>query len=312
MRRALIVIWVVLVAISIWAVANRRTVLLDIMALADPPPLLEVETLDPGVTWWDDYFTLEWIDERTLAIGEPRFVQRNFAYLILGEQRAVLFDTGPGIRTSLRRLVEEATDLPVIAVPSHLHYDHVGNLAQFDEIALMDVAGLRERLEDGVLVPEPMEFLGHLEGHDAPRLRPTEWWHDEQRIDLGGRTLEVLHTPGHTPESISLWDAANEMLFAGDFLYPGPLFAFLPGSSLADYAAGTARVLGAAPEAVRSFGGHGKTDDTRVPELARRDYLDLESVLEEIEDGIADNASGLFPRVYPVNGEIEIWADPLE
>ena len=312
MRRALIIIWLVLVAVFVWGVANRRTVLLDIMALADPPGLLDVEALDPGVAWWDDYYTLEWIDERTLAIGEPRFVQRNFAYLISGETRSVLFDTGPGIRNSLRRLVEEITDLPVVAAPSHLHYDHIGNLAQFDELALMDLAGVRDQLVDGVLIPERGQFLGHIEGYEPPHLRPTEWWTDGQRIELGGRTLQVLHTPGHTPESISLWDEANGMLFAGDFLYPGPLFAFLPGSSVGDYRAGAERVLSTAPGALRSYGGHGKTETTLAPALARRDLLDLESVLEEIEDGIADGASGLFPRVYPVNGEIEIWADPLE
>ena len=312
MRRALVVLWLVLVAILVWGVVNRRTVLLDIMALADPPALLEVEGLDPGVAWWDDYYTLEWIDERTLAIGEPRFVQRNFAYLILGERRGVLFDTGPGVRTSLRRLVDEVTDLPVVAAPSHLHYDHTGNLAYFDELALMDLAGIREQLVDGVLVPEPGQFLGHIEGYEPPRLRPTEWWRDGQRIDLGGRTLEVLHTPGHTPESISLWDPEGGMLFAGDFMYPGPLFAFLPGGSVRDYRSGTARVLAVAPDALRSFGGHGESDDTRAPVMDRRDLLDLESVLEEVEDGIADGASGLFPRVYPINAEMELWADPLE
>jgi len=316
MRRPLVVflvgLWAVVTATFVWAVANRRTVLLDVMALAEPPGLLEVEALDPGVTWWDDYYTVEWLDERTLAIGEPRFVQRNFVYLILGDTRAVLFDTGPGLRSSLRRLVEETTDLPVVAAPSHLHYDHIGNLASFDEIALMDVAGVRDQLVDGVLVPTPAQFLGQIEGYAAPALRPTEWWAPGMRIDLGGRELLVLHTPGHTPESISLWDESGGLLFAGDFIYPGPLFAFLPNSSLDDYRRAVDRALTAVPSEVRSYGGHGDPADTRAPALTRRDILDLGSVLDGIEAGTSTGGHGLFPRVYPVNGRMELWADPLD
>lgn len=308
----LIALWLLTTIVFVWSVANRRTVLIHVMSLADPPALLEVESLEEGVAWWDDYFTLEWLDERTLAIGEPRFAQRNFAYLILGEDRAVLFDTGPGVRTSLRRLVEEVTDLPVVAAPSHLHYDHVGNLAYFDEIALMDVAGVRDQLVDGVLVPTPNQFLGQIEDYTAPRLRPTEWWPPGARIDLGGRTLLVVHTPGHTPESISLWDEASGYFFAGDFLYPGPLFAFLPGSSAADYRMAVDHAATLLPTHVRSYGGHGKLDSTRAPALTRRDLLDLGAVLEGIEDGTAAGGSGLFPRTYPVNGELDLWVDPLD
>ncbi len=311
MRRALLILWLVLVAGLIYGIAARRTVVLDLLSLADPPALLDVEALDQGVKWWDDYYTLEWLDERTIAIGEPRFVQRNFAYLILGDSRAVLFDTGPGVRSSLDRLVADVTALPVVAAPSHLHYDHIGNLARFGEVALMDVAGVREQLTDGVLVPEPGQFLGYVEGYESPHLRPTEWWAPGQVIDLGGRRLRVLHTPGHTPESISLLDEERGWLFAGDFLYPGPLFAFVPGSSLDDYRSGVRNVLDAIPDGVRSVGGHGKQIDTRAPILRRRDLLDLDSVLEEIEDGIVDGR-GLFPRVYDVNSSIEIWTDPLE
>lgn len=312
MRRALLIVWVLLLAVSVYAVVARRTLILDLMALADPPGLLDVEALDDGVAWWDDYYTLEWLDEQTLAIGEPRFAQRNFAYLILGDARAILFDTGPGVRNALHRLVAEMTELPVVAAPSHLHYDHIGNLAHFDEIALMDVVGVRRQLTNGVLVPEPGQFLGYLEGYEAPHLRPTEWWAPGDVVDLGGRRLQILHTPGHTPESISLFDEEAGMLFAGDFLYPGPLFAFLPGSSLADYRTGVTETLGAVRPGVRSLGGHGDLDDTRAQILGRRDLLDLESVLEEIEDGIADGGSGIFPRVYDVNSSIEIWTDPLE
>ena len=52
----------------------------------------------------------------------------------------------------------------------------------------------------------------------------TNWIHDGSKIDLGGRVLQVISTPGHTPDSISLWDAQNKLLFTGDMYYPGATF----------------------------------------------------------------------------------------
>lgn len=58
---------------------------------------------------------------------------------------------------------------------------------------------------------------------------------DGDRVDLGDRTFEVLHLPGHSPGSIALWEAASHTLFSGDTIYDGPLLDNLPGSSIADY-----------------------------------------------------------------------------
>ena len=71
----------------------------------------------PSVVWFDDYY-VQSIDERTFAIGETRYFQQNFNYLIVGEERAILakFD-----------------ECAAAFVPSHLHYDHVGNGVDFGE-----------------------------------------------------------------------------------------------------------------------------------------------------------------------------------
>ena len=58
---------------------------------------------------------------------------------------------------------------------------------------------------------------------------------DGQIIDLGGRKLEVMYTPGHSASSIMLIDEADGILFTGDTWYPGPLYAFLEDFSLPDY-----------------------------------------------------------------------------
>ena len=93
--------------------------------------------LAEGVTWFDDWFAIEQVAPGVIAIGEPRFHQINWNYLITGERRALLFDTGPGVR-DIAKIVRELTNLPVMALPSHMHFDHTGNLHRFDNIAMAD------------------------------------------------------------------------------------------------------------------------------------------------------------------------------
>jgi glyoxylase-like metal-dependent hydrolase (beta-lactamase superfamily II) len=55
--------------------------------------------------------------------------------------------------------------------------------------------------------------------------------------------LQVISVPGHTPESIALWDAKNGLLFTGDMYYPGPIFLFRPETDLDAYEASIAKMI---------------------------------------------------------------------
>src|SRR6266404_5191440 len=74
--------------------------------------------------------------------------QQNVSYLLLGTKRALLFDTGPGIY-GIRKVVESMTMLPLVVIPSHLHFDHVGNLNEFDTVELLDARALRAQGHNG-------------------------------------------------------------------------------------------------------------------------------------------------------------------
>lgn len=63
-------------------------------------------------------------------------------------------------------------------------------------------------------------------------------------IDLGDRSFEVLHLPGHSPGSIGLWEAATGTLFSGDALYDGPLLDEVPGADIAAYVRTMRRLRG--------------------------------------------------------------------
>jgi hydroxyacylglutathione hydrolase len=264
-----------------------------------PPPQASVRG-----RWFDDYFVVEDIDATTFAIGEPRYYQGNYSYLICGQDRAVLFDAGTGMR-DIVPVVRALTKLPVTVIPSHLHFDHVGALGRFEHTALLDVPELRSRVHEGALVLQRYEFLGFADALPAPRIAADQWWPAGYVIDLGGRRLQLIAMPGHTPTSVGLYDAGRRQLFAGDFIYPGELYAFIPGASRADYLATTRRLLATVDPATRIFAAHMAEDPHLVeaPVLEMDDLRALERALLEIQSGEA-RESGWYPRVFPVRGPI--------
>ena len=270
-----------------------------------PPPLAPASDEGPNARWYDDYYTVEAIDAQTFAIGEPRYYQQNFNYLIVGDERAILFDSGPGVR-DIRALVASLTDLPVTAVPSHLHYDHIGSHAAYPRLAMIDLPYLRERAPDGVLRPTYWEHLGAAEGFERPDLQVSEWWAPDSVVDLGGRRLRVLHTPGHTYDSISLWDEQRAQLFTGDYINQGMLIAFLPGSSLGDYLRTAERLGEQIPEGTTLLTAH-RAAPNGAPRMAARDLLDLRTTLRAIRAGEAEGSG--YPIVFEVNERLLLLAD---
>lgn len=311
MARRIVVVGALLLVAAALACAGRRYLVVELYALATPAPALsEAGDEGAGVAWFDDYYTVEWIDPRTVAIGEPRYAQANYSYLILGERRALLFDTGPGVR-DIVPVVASLTDLPVTAVPSHLHYDHLGSHARFESVAYVDLPSLRERAPDGVLRPTRYEYLGFTEGVAPVELRVTEWWEPGEAVDLGARRIEVIHTPGHTRDSISLWDAERRQLFTGDFITEGAVYGFLPGSSLGDYLRSTDTLLAKLPPGEVALLTAHRSSPPGAPRMARRDLVALHTTLLEIRDGTREG-HGWYPRIYPIHPDLELWADPLD
>ena len=272
--------------------------------LGQAPTALPKPAVPVAGRWFDDYFVVETVDPSTFAIGEPRYYQGNYSYLILGEKRAVLFDAGTGFR-NIVPVVRSLTNLPVTVIASHLHFDHVGALGRFDKTAMVDEPALRARVRDSRLTLRRYEFLGFADRLPIPTFRVDEWWAPDSTVDLGGRRLRVLATPGHTPTSVSLYDEDRRQLFAGDFIYPGELYAFLPGASRSAYLATTKRLLSGIDPATRIFAAHmeGPPAPMRAPVLEVADLRALQSALTAIGQG-GSISSGFYPRTFPVRGAI--------
>jgi glyoxylase-like metal-dependent hydrolase (beta-lactamase superfamily II) len=226
---------------------------------------------------------VSWFETRQLypgvwLVAEPSHVN---SWLVAGDERAVLLDTGLGI-APIRPVVERLTTVPITVLNTHAHFDHVGGNHEFDAIAIHELGAPRleaevasdvlsgylrytQRLLDAAESYRRVDRdLFHLlSGVSDPRPFPPEFdpagWRilpshasellvDGDRIDLGGRVLEVLHTPGHSPDSISLLDRRNGLLFGADTINTGPIYAQLPDSDVEAFAKSTRRLAALAPE----------------------------------------------------------------
>lgn len=205
-------------------------------------------------------------------IDEPQHV---YSWLVEGRDRAVLLDTGLGVEP-IRPVAERLTAKPISVVNTHYHFDHVGGNHQFEEIAIHAVGApllgaetppelLRaymryaQRQLDAAEVVQPLdrEFFWLLTAETRPRpfpagfdpdawrivpSRPATVLEEGDTIELGDRTLTVIHTPGHSPDSISLLEEREGLLFAADAFNIGPVYCHFPDSDLDALASTAARL----------------------------------------------------------------------
>jgi glyoxylase-like metal-dependent hydrolase (beta-lactamase superfamily II) len=213
----------------------------------------------------EPWFQIYRVAPGVLAIYEPHQAEEVISYLIVGTKQALLFDTGMGI-ANLQSLVSRLTSRPVVVLNSHTHNDHVGGNWQFNFVYGMDTAFTRANAkgsrEDAQSEIAPDMICGDLPKNFDPKTYATKPWrislavHDGFKINLGGRTLEILSTPGHTPDAICLLDRANGLLFTGDTYYPAPIWLFRPETDLDAYVASVKRIAALEPQLKLVLGAH--------------------------------------------------------
>jgi len=229
-----------------------------------PLPRPEYQTLK-RVPVTDPWFEVYEVVPGVLAIYEPHQAEETISYLILGKKRALLFDTGMGI-SDIRKVTGELTQLPIVVLNSHTHNDHVGGNWEFDTVYGMDTdftranaMGSRQDAQDelgsGMICGDlPKNFDS--KSYATRPWKVSRFLHDHDKIDLGGRTIEVVSAPGHTPDAISLLDRANGLLFTGDTYYPAPIWLYRPETDLDQYVASVKRLAALAPQIKLVLGQH--------------------------------------------------------
>jgi glyoxylase-like metal-dependent hydrolase (beta-lactamase superfamily II) len=235
------------------------------------------------------------------TIEEPLHDQEVKSSLVVGTERALLIDTGMGVG-NIRALVESLTDRPITVVNSHAHWDHVGGNHLFQDGAteIWIHAAERAALEAGVAANVltwwfgPDQLRGPLPpgfdpaGFSIPPGHPTGTLHGGETFDLGGRVLEVIHAPGHSPGGIVLLDRAGGVLFSTDLAYPDSLYAFDEEADFPAYRRTLSLLADLAPDLRVVYPSHGRSpmDPALLPKM--RDALD-EIAAGRPPDAVADD-----------------------
>lgn len=190
-----------------------------------------------------DWFTIDHIDNETHIISEYKHWEETHAYLLNGTEYSLLIDTGLGIMNIYDEVIK-LTDKPIVAIATHIHWDHIGGHKYFpnfyvheDEVnwlsgefplSLEQIKGyVMERCElpAGFNIDD-YEFF---QGNAARVLK------DKDMIDIGGRSIQVLHTPGHSPGHMCFYEESSGYLFTGDLVYKDTLLAYYPSTDPAAY-----------------------------------------------------------------------------
>ncbi|MFZ0386331.1 MAG: MBL fold metallo-hydrolase [Solirubrobacteraceae bacterium] len=237
-------------------------------------------------------------------LNEPLHV---CTWLVAGAERAILLDSGMGI-APIRSLAERLAGLPVELVTSHYHFDHVGGHSEFEEIAIHGAgAGPLSAGPSPQALGAYAQFIAGRDRHAAAYLTLDRDWfglatvdtvarplpagfkfhtwsiapatgtrllREGDRLDLGRRTLTVLHTPGHSPDSISLLDEREGILFPADQFNLGPVLAHFPDSDIEQHACSARRLADLAGDVVRLVCSHHYPLVVGEPRLLR-EYADL-------------------------------------
>ncbi len=234
------------------------------------------------------WFETQEVAPKVYAICEPGHFEEVISYLVEGEERAILFDTGMGI-ANIREEVMALTERPITVVNSHSHWDHVGDNYRFPLIAIhyaeahllregVSSEELRQEMRWEMFLQPPPEGFNPSQYKVSPS-RASLLLDEGSPLDLGKRTLIVLHTPGHSPGSISLLEEKEGLLFSGDTAYAGPLYAQLPESDFDLYRGSMERLATLVPRLNLLLPGHNVTP------------LDP-AILVEMTEGFVQIASG--------------------
>lgn len=195
------------------------------------------------------------MDDATWRIEEGNGSARVYCYVLAGTSSSLVIDTGLGI-LDIRGIAQRLTSLPLIVVNTHGHLDHVSRNYQFDRVYLSPadeevfraqtsydvrygfVKGLlAEKHLPGWLVRLPV-IRGHIRRLCSVPARENRLAiADGDTIDLGGRTIRAIATPGHTMGSICLLDTERRWLYTGDTVCAGGVLLHF------DHSAGVATYL---------------------------------------------------------------------
>lgn len=203
----------------------------------------------------ENWYAVHRLSDDVTYICEPHIKEfyRCNIWHIRGRDRDMLVDSGMGV-VSLTQWIPLVTQRTLLAVASHTHFDHIGCHHEFKhravhraEADLLANPTRTNTLADPYVTDDIFDALPEKpycsECYAVPSAPATQILDDLDVVDLGDRHFEVIHTPGHSPGGIALWEVKSGILFSGDILYDGPLIEDTYHSNAADYITSMERLL---------------------------------------------------------------------
>ncbi len=243
-------------------------------------------TDEPLVQGW---FAVDEPSPDVFRIQEPLHDENVKSFLVVGSERAALIDTGMGVG-DIRSVVDSLTSLPIVVINSHAHWDHIGGNELFDKIWIheAEAEGLVNGVPNETLAPwfGPERLRGPLpdgvtaEAISYPPTPATGTLEGGEEIDLGERSLEVIHCPGHSPGGIALWDEHNGVLLTTDVAYPCLLLVH-DRENLPVYLETFERLVALDPVPTAVFGSHCDSEMPVAMLAAQRDAI--RAIIDHLE-----------------------------
>ena len=224
--------------------------------------------------------TVRDLDPSCRQIHEQGFNELTVScFLVEGKEKAALIDSGFG-QGNIKETVDGLTSLPVILINTHADLDHSHGNEGF-----------------GPAHMHPAEFERyHADVGQNANVAPL--WEGDV-VDLGGRRLEVIHVPGHTPGSIVLLDAENRILFGGDSVQDDVLFLAKQGRDLSAYIESMRKLQRMRDRFDKVYGAHGTTI------LGAEILDDLLTAAEKLKNGELENVP--IPPKFQIEDNIALF-----
>lgn len=186
------------------------------------------------MNYQNNWYCVSQLADNLYGISEPKHFEEVNSFLLVGRNEAILIDTGMGFY-DITPIIKEITDLPCRVLNTHSHFDHVGSNSFFNDISMFDHPDNRNAAQNGfdsdflsqwiqldqflVQIPDDLPSP-----YFIPPFPHAKFFKDGNFVGNGDFDLEVIHTPGHSDDSVCFWEKNRGWLFAGDLLYEGPIF----------------------------------------------------------------------------------------